>query len=82
MCVGHVEILEKDKKARLPWSLKNGGNSARHPSRFEIAVVLGKTLGNLPVSKGVFERRTSTKGVACERAHLYEFEKNLVGSGR
>ena len=29
VCVGHVEILENDKKARLPWSLKNGGNGAR-----------------------------------------------------
>ena len=39
--VGHVEILENDKKARLPWSLKNGGEwRARHPSRFEIVGVL------------------------------------------
>ena len=39
--VGHVEILENDKKARLPWSLKNGGEwRARHPSRLEIVGVL------------------------------------------
>jgi len=34
------------------------------------------------VGKGVFKRRTSTKGVTCERAHLCEFGKNFVGSGR
>ena len=42
-------------------------------------------LGTYPyLSKGVFERRTSTstKDVACERLHLCEFWKSFVGSAR
>ena len=53
---------------------------ARHPSRYAYRASFG--FGNLPVSKGVFMQKTSTKGVACERTHLCELGKNFVGSAR
>ena len=45
--VGHVEILENDKKARLPWSLKNGGNGARGILA-DMPAVLAWDLGTYP----------------------------------
>ena len=47
VCVGHVEILENDEKARLPWSLKNGGNGARGILA-DMPTVLAWDLGTYP----------------------------------